>query len=369
MNIQVEDNHEAIGLLMTYRCNLDCQYCYIQKKRDRDMTLDKAMSILSPLLNSGEGLLDITFMGGETLLAMNVIRPLAEWLESNKWRKRYRLFGATNGTLLTDNLKSWLIARRDYFTLALSYDGTPTAQSSNRTSQEIDLDFFINTWPKQPIQMTINKDSVSEMAKGVIYLLEQGAVVHPNVAFEDYEWDKYSIIEYCKQLDILADYYYEHENLPSITQFEHNLNIYAKDIDQHRTQLEVCGAGHGFKVYDVDGKIYPCHLMSPLVLGEDKLELIKYNKIEETEDFADPMCSDCPYTSNCPTCIGCNLIYRNDIKKRDQTHCKIMRAEVRAFLKAEVRILKEKKVLDSSDARLIKSIKRIYEYEKTHFFL
>lgn len=359
-------NHEAVGLLMTYRCNLHCTYCYIRKKRDKDMSLETAKRVLTPLLNSGDGLLDITFMGGETLLAMDVIMPLTEWLESRKWKRRFRLFGATNGTLLNEELKKWLLCRRDYFTLALSYDGVPSMQRTNRGSNCIDLDFFINTWPKQPIQMTINNVSVSELANGVMYLLEKGAVVHPNVAFEEYEWDLGDIHEYGRQLDVLAEYYNKHEELPSIVQFDHDIIKYAHNLIEHYPQMEVCGAGNGFCVYDVDGLVYPCHLMSPLVLDKKRLEQVKINNIEKIENFSDPRCSNCPYTSNCPTCLGCNLIYRNDICKRDMTHCRIMRIEVRSFLKKEVKRLKKKKCLDSADATLIDSLKIIYFYERQH---
>lgn len=72
------------------------------------MTLEMAQSILEPFLQKKEGLLNIAFMGGETLMAINVIRPLIEWVESRKWNRPYRFFGSTNGTLLNDELKKWL---------------------------------------------------------------------------------------------------------------------------------------------------------------------------------------------------------------------------------------------------------------------
>ena len=80
-----EANGEAVGLLTTYRCNLNCKYCYVQTKRNKDMALDMAKSILEPFLLKKAGRLDITFMGGETLLAIEVIRPLVEWVESGKY--------------------------------------------------------------------------------------------------------------------------------------------------------------------------------------------------------------------------------------------------------------------------------------------
>lgn len=358
------DNGEAIGLLLTYRCNLSCNYCYIARKKNIDMTLARAQSILEPLLNVAAGPLDITFVGGETLLKIDLICALVEWIEERTWKRKYRFLGTTNGTLLTDEIKEWLVKHKDIVTLALSYDGLPTTQSFNRTKLNIDLDFFIKLWPQQPIQMTIDSNSVSKLADGVIFLVKKGALVHPNVAFEKYEWKKKDIIKYYEQLKILAKYYNEHPQLSLITQFQHDLKTYADCIISHYPQREVCGAGNGYSVYDVDGKKYPCHILSPLVIPEHRITELDNNLISETCDFSDDRCSLCPYTTNCPTCLGCNFLYRGDIKKRDYTHCRIMRMEVRAFIKKEIARLKNKVVLDSIDATIIDSIKSLINYER-----
>ena len=47
----IEICDEAVGLLMTYRCNLNCRYCYVHKKRSKDMTLEMAQKIIEPFLN------------------------------------------------------------------------------------------------------------------------------------------------------------------------------------------------------------------------------------------------------------------------------------------------------------------------------
>ena len=354
---------EAVGLLMTYRCNLNCKYCYIHKKREKDMTLKMAQQILEPFLMKREGLLNITFMGGETLLAKDVIIPLVEWVESNKWNRKCRFFGSTNGTLLDKTLKSWLVNHKSVFTLGLSYDGIPSAQLSNRGSCHVDLDFFIKTWPKQPIQMTINQQSVHMMAEGVIYLLEKGAVVHPNVAFENSEWDGEHINEYGRQLNKLIYYYSNYTDKPLIPQFIHNLNEYAKCIEHPIKQTEICGAGNGFQVFDVDGSSFPCHILSPLVLEGDKLHAIQNGVFSTISDFSDSRCASCPYSSSCPTCVACNYVYRISFQKRDITHCKIMLKEVKAFIKKEVLRLKDKKELTPQDATEIDSIRKLISYE------
>ena len=353
---------ESVGLLMTYRCNLNCKYCYIHTKSNKDMSLEMAKSIIEPFLMKKAGPLDITFMGGETLLAIDVIRSLVMWARSHKWNRRYRFLGSTNGTLLTEELKQWCTENRHYLILGLSYDGLPNIQIDNRGSDNIDVDFFIKTWPKQPIQMTINVDSVSSMAEGVIYLLEKGAVVHPNVAFEEKEWPDVKIQEYGQQLNTLINYYNIHPGLPVISQFSHDLVEYASCIDNSQQQSEMCGVGNGLQVFDVDGRSYPCHLLSPLVLQGDKLQQIMDGLITKASNFADSRCSLCPYRLSCATCLGCNYIYRNEFARRDSTHCKIMQIEVKAYIKKEVQRLKSKSKLDSYDALVVDAIYKLNKY-------
>lgn len=361
--------HEAVGLLTTYRCNLNCKYCYIHTKRTKDMTLKMAQSILEPFLLNGNGLLDITFMGGETLLAIDVIKPLIEWVKQGTWNRKYRFFGSTNGTMLTNDLKRWLKEHSDVLTLGLSYDGLPSAQDNNRGNIDIDIDFFIKTWPQQPIQMTINTETVNQMADGVIYLLEEGARVHPNVAYEEKEWADDNIAEYGKQLNKLIYYYNVHEAKPLISQFIHDLNEYAGNIDNHKTQLKMCGAGNGFQIFDTDGQSYPCHILSPLVLKGEKLQQIKNGLISQITDFSDINCETCPYTTSCPTCIACNFLYRNNLQNRDKTHCKIMKMEVKAFIKKEVLRLTAKEHLTPEDALEIDSIKKLVNYNNSSLSL
>ena len=76
---------EAVGLLMTYRCNLKCKYCYIHTKRNQDMTLEKAQSILEPFLLKDGGRLDIA---GSLFLVhakfrfchIKAVQPLADYI-------------------------------------------------------------------------------------------------------------------------------------------------------------------------------------------------------------------------------------------------------------------------------------------------
>lgn len=355
-------NTLAVGLLMTYRCNLRCKYCYIHTKKNIDMSLETAKSIIEPFLMSPGELLDIKFYGGETLMTYDVIKHLVEWVESRSWLRRYRFFGSTNGTLLTPEIKEWLSNRSKTFVLGLSYDGLPSSQIQNRGAEVADVDFFISTWPKQTIQMTINEESVSNMAEGIKYLLLKGATVHPNVAYESTEWSTKYIAEYGRQLSLLIDFYNQHPELPSIKQFKHDILEYAERLSKPLPQNRVCGAGAGFVLYDVDGKSYPCHLLSPLVLGGEKLTQICEGILGNVSSFADKKCSHCPFTSSCPTCMASNFIYRGSFAKRDITHCEIMKLEVKAFMKKEVLRLMAKETLTPYDVKQVYAIRKLNNY-------
>lgn len=360
-----EISDRSIGLLMTYRCNLDCKYCYIHTKREKDMTLEMAQSILEPFLLDAGGLLDIKFMGGETLLASNVIIPLVEWIQKKEWQRPYRFFGSTNGTLLTKELKEWLFAHRKILTLGLSYDGIPYAQKINRTTAPIDLDYFVKTWPNQPIQMTINQESVGYMAEGIKYLLKKKALVHPNVAFEEDEWSEESISLYKQQLHELLSFYESNPHMPLITQFQHDLNEYADNLKNPPKEIQICGVGNGSLIFDTDGKSYNCHILSPLVLSKQKLEILNTCVLEGNQDIFETECYGCPYVSSCPTCIACNYTYRGNLLKRDHTHCAIMRVEVEVFLRKEIKRLKGTETLSSEDAAEIDSIMALIGYNKS----
>lgn len=352
---------ESVGLLLTHRCNLNCVYCYVKNKRNIDMQLSRAIDILTPLLEKSGGTLQIMLMGGEPLLAFDIIVSLIDWLSNHTWNRPYFVFASTNGTLLTSEMKSWFKNHSSIIALGLSYDGIPIIQNSNRGSNQIDLDFFKETWPLQRVQMTITPESVDKMADGVIYLLEQGFKVHPNVAYQENEWPIGKIEEYGKQLNKLIFYYFSHPERPLIKQFIHDLNEYAHNIGSPSNWQAACGAGCGFSVFDSAGNRYPCHLLSSLVCDDSQLDNVKHFTTTSFKTCLPDECKKCPFVNSCSTCVGSNYIYRGNLSQRDKTHCLIMKLEVKAFAKMEYLRLSNKSTISSYDAVEIDSIKKLFD--------
>lgn len=103
--------------------------------------------------------LEIDFMGGEPLLRFDLIKEIVEWMETSNHNIPFICFASTNGTLISEEMKTWFRNHRKTMVLGISYDGIENAQNINRGEQakNIDLDFFCKTWPFQGFKMTISK--------------------------------------------------------------------------------------------------------------------------------------------------------------------------------------------------------------------
>ena len=134
-------------LTVTEQCNLNCIYCYEKEKDAKVMSIQTAKKYITEffnLLDSSNALL-ISFHGGEPLKVFNLIKEICIWVWDNKWPCEYKIFAATNGTLLDDAMKEWFKNNKRRIILGLSYDGTDEMQDINRTksSSLVDKKFFM----------------------------------------------------------------------------------------------------------------------------------------------------------------------------------------------------------------------------------
>ena len=113
---------KTVTLCLTECCNLNCVYCYEHNKSNRHMDVDTAKRIIHDELYSEDSSEEITFemFGGEPFLEFPTMKELLAYLTQNKWGKKYSIFTTTNGTLLTDEIKSWLIQNSSTIICSLS---------------------------------------------------------------------------------------------------------------------------------------------------------------------------------------------------------------------------------------------------------
>jgi len=314
---------KVIMLILTENCNLSCSYCYEHFKTSNIMNFSTAKSILDYELNLEDGYTDvlIEFFGGEPFLEFDLLKSIYHYVIGKTWHKNILFFTTTNGTLVHGEIKEWLYDNRATMCCGISLDGTPQMHNNNRSNSfdNIDLDFFRKTWPKQTCKMTISEETLPNLAKGILYLQEVGYEVKATFA-QGIDWsndNNQTVLE--SELQKLVSYYIEHEDqtLCDFLNIKLDMVHYSKD-----SSLKWCGVGEQVKAYDINGNIYPCQAFAPQTVGIDEANKFKGTTIELFTDFNDEDCRGCIISPICPTCYGANYQRTADYRKRDKSLCK-----------------------------------------------
>lgn len=331
---------KTITLTLTQSCNLDCLYCYENHKSNKYMPFELAKSIMDSEMKKLQKTdeVEIDLFGGEPFVKFEKLKQIVEYAQ--KQYKDYNLivFVTTNGTLLTDEIKTWVKTHSDILKLGLSYDGTPEMQDYNRSnsSQMIDLDFFASVYPEQDVKMTVSQHSLNTFADGVIFLHEKGLNVACNLAY-GIDWSdnaNKAILE--RELKKLIEYYLNHPEIKPCSMLDDPISQIAYAEKQ---ALRTCGAGWAMVAYDVDGRKYPCQLFMPLSIGEEKASHVKEIKFPDeivSDEVLDSKCIDCILKSSCQRCYGSNYIATGNIYMQDKNMCELTKIiyKARAYFKA-----------------------------------
>lgn len=350
---------KAIILLITYDCNLRCSYCYEPQKSQLKMSIDSAKRVLNKTINNLDDSYDsiiVQFMGGEPLLNFNLIKEVSEWLWKQEKDLKVRIkniHAPTNGTILTPEMKKWLIKNKDKFSLALSYDGNKIMQDLNRSysAKKIDMKFFAETFPDVAIKMTLSPATIGEFYEGYKFLLEQGfKEIGPSLAIGDnIGWNKEHLQILKEQLDLLINYFIEHPNVKRVGNFALPIwNI----LDKNAPDL-ACRVGRDIICYDYDEKSYPCHIFSPISMNALKSQQstnLNFDKIRENPS----PCKSCVLNKVCSRCYGINYKDRNDCVNPSPFDCAQFKIFFLANCKLQLLIAYKKK--DEEMAKVVKKI-------------
>lgn len=331
-------------LLITYKCNLRCSYCYEPKEQGFKMTVSKAKQIITEELEllDPQDSVEIQFMGGEPLLEFQFIKEISEWL----WNKGFdtddnMLFAPTNGTLLTDEMKAWFASNNNRITLGLSFDGDITMQNKNRSNsfKKVDLKYFVETWPDQSVKMTVSPSTVSSLSEGVKYLHSIGfRYISTDLAMgPDLQWNREELAAYKRELDKLSEYYVEHPDIIPFSMLRLDINKAIIPADQQHAKT--CDCGENLVCADWTGQKYACHLFSPISLPVDKAN--KSNKLYDFHNhkqFYSQACAKCILYNICPHCYGMNYLCTGDATKPSSSLCRAFRLQFVANCQFHLRI-------------------------------
>ena len=216
-NIIIWDEEQELRqtcmLMITHKCNLNCSYCYEKYKSDKKMDFKTAISAIKKEANKVKRSkklkgLEIDFMGGEPMTNFSLIKEVVEWAEDGNIEVPYIFSTTTNGTLLNEAQKKWFKKHKASIICTCSYDGNKRMQEQNRgsSSKDIDLDFFNETWKFQPFHLTISKETLPNLAEGIIEANNKGYFIEASLA-EGVEWGKKAASIYKGELEKLSEFY------------------------------------------------------------------------------------------------------------------------------------------------------------------
>ncbi len=362
-------------ICVTHNCNLDCIYCYQEHDINNRMTLDTAKRCIDWIFDnvpddmSG---VEIGFIGGEPMLEFDLIKKVIEYTQAKNPSEEYIFYATTNGTVLTDEMKEWLVKHKEIFVLGLSLDGLPDTHNHNRSNSfdKIDIDFFVKTWACQGIKMTLSEYSLERLAENIKYVHSLGfcEIGGVNLFEGQFNWgDEKYIKMIIPQLEELVDFYVENDNLRLDQMMNRKLEMCE---DKNRLKKKWCGIGTGAIFFDVDGTKRPCPFVTPMTFEEDRLEEICSCDYSRTEDFIDDYCFyNCYMYSVCPHCAGANYLTQKTFKVRDKSKCKIQKLITlySADLQAKRIVNNPERYDEATKYNLINAIQKIKELYLNEF--
>jgi len=303
----------VLALYITNKCNLKCDYCFVEKG-NKTMDIKSAEEVIDYFLQKKNFDIIPTFLGGEPLVEWSLVKKIVGYCEKNGIKK-FNL--ASNGLSIDRNKMNYFFKHK--FTIQLSFDGIQESQDSSRkrsnglgTFVELNrvLDLFLEYYKKISfeVRMTLTKKNLNFLAESVIFLLEKGFTKNRINIMPDIKgpWKNNDFIKLREEVRIIRKYYETLKIIP---------NIFINEcIDKNHAGISslsdkcYCGCGSRVICVDYDTKVYACFIPAGLEENKKKKFLIgnlnfniSTNKIHYKNTYL-----SCPVWTNL---YGANALY------------------------------------------------------------
>lgn len=245
--------------IITERCNLDCDYCFIPEKStkmDQDTALENAER-LTELADENENT-EVIFYGGEPLLGEEIVRNVVEYLEEQPQNFNFSM--NTNGTLLNSNFVNFMDEHR--IKTALSIDGRKAEHETYRDDFEKVIEGYEmlrNADVQTTISCTIGEHNLEELPEIMEYfgsdLNADSVGFNIPMCNAEGEFPGISV-----DIDDVSDQIIEAFKVArKHNVYEDRIMRPVKAFANEDFRIRDCAGYGGQVVFSPDGKIGPCH--------------------------------------------------------------------------------------------------------------
>ena len=341
----------SVSLNVAQICNMKCIYCYGDGGEYGNKTVmdfDTAKRSVDFIIeNSGvKNKIFICFFGGEPLLNFALIKEIVKYskMAGEKNGKRIYFSITTNGTLLNDNINSFLYSNN--MSVTISFDGDKQSQDANRPLKipKSSYDYvspriirFLSTKENKAIARV----TITEKSSGISAIRSS----LKNIGFKRIEFVPASVdpsgnlgITEAHFQDLIENIKYEAHAL--IEKIKSREDIYSSNFTEIIARLIrrqrkdfYCGAGRTYAAVSADGLIFPCHRFvgnPQMLIGKisdknfQKNNQLRISKIDGNKNckkcWAKYLCGGGCYYDNYETC--------GDVIKPNKMQCRILRKKI-----------------------------------------
>lgn len=266
-----------ITFCVTEDCNLECKYCYMTGKNNKNkMSYEVAKKAVDYILSdqeffNEEGVI-WDFIGGEPFLAIDFIEKISNYIKTqmyllnHPWFNKYRFSFSSNGILYnTPKVQKYINDNKGHISVGLSVDGNRIKHDLQRVKKDgtgsyddvvRNVPLWLEQFPNALTKSTFSHADLPYLKDSVISLWDLGINnVSANVVYENV-WEDGDDIIFEDQLIDLADYIIEKKlwDKYSVRFFDYRIGFPLIEEELHRNH---CGSGVMLAI-DHIGDLYPC---------------------------------------------------------------------------------------------------------------
>ena len=305
---------DHLRLLVTNSCNFRCKYCFANHSsyglRPHHMTKEIAKSAIDFFFHKYDSIHQISFFGGEPLLAIDIIEYACKYLTQICKSSMPLLSLVTNGSLLNDSVVKLL--KQYNIAIIVSHDGPEFINDMQRQLPDGEGTFDIVDQNirryKNGLNLGIEATYTSNHERNHVlrsdvleYFKTQYGITRVSVNDADMEDTSLQVLAPSSlgEFEQIVDFFATEGT--HITDFVYQLMIQYLTGSYHKT---FCDAGLNQFAVDMDGNIYPCHRFvgkPEHILGTVMNSTVSaFNQSTYTKESKH--CSNCKYRLFCQAC-------------------------------------------------------------------